>query len=103
MSEVHRILMPGGIFISCTPCFPSAKVFGDPTHVNYLSTETIKYFCDEEPWAQRYGFKGKFDRLLDKKIYPTNYEKNILNEFKYIVNKLKFGSTYLFSIWRKTL
>ena len=63
MTEIHRCLKPGGIFLAVTPAFPSPAAFQDPTHVNIISTVTIKYFTNPSPWAANleYGFAGSFD------------------------------------------
>lgn len=34
MSEVWRVLVPGGLFYALTPCSPGTEAFTDPTHVN---------------------------------------------------------------------
>jgi SAM-dependent methyltransferase len=62
MSEIHRCLVPGGIFLAVTPAFPNAEAFQDPTHVNLISKGTIRYFAAPEPWATLtgYGFVGSF-------------------------------------------
>lgn len=62
MSEIHRCLVPGGIFLSVTPAYPNAEAFQDPTHVNIISKGTIRYFAAPEPWAALtgYGFVGSF-------------------------------------------
>lgn len=61
MNEVHRILKPGGLFISLTPCFPSPAAFTDPTHVNFISEETHVYFSGQNfANSKGYGFKGEF-------------------------------------------
>lgn len=66
MSEVHRCLAPGGLFISSTPCYPWPVALQDPTHVNTMTEETIrKYFCGDQPWANMYGFHGRFFLLED--------------------------------------
>jgi SAM-dependent methyltransferase len=33
MSEIYRVLKPGGLFFSRTPVFPNPELFRDPTHV----------------------------------------------------------------------
>jgi SAM-dependent methyltransferase len=62
MNEISRILKPGGIFLAVTPAFPSHAAFADPTHVNIISRETIRYFAGQEAWARTigYGFVGHF-------------------------------------------
>lgn len=61
MSEIWRVLKPGGLFFSHTPCYPFNAAFQDPTHVNYVTPETFaEYFDNNKTWARRYGFKGQF-------------------------------------------
>ena len=64
MSEIWRVLKPGGLFFSHTPAFPHAAAFQDPTHVNIITDQTFPlYFDNKNIWAKRlgYGFKGKFN------------------------------------------
>lgn len=78
MNEVHRVLEPGGRFYALTPCYPNAEAFVDPTHVNFISDRTHEYFCGPKPYAQIYGFTGRFEclRVLrsgstgEKRKYP---------------------------------
>ncbi|MBC7716753.1 MAG: class I SAM-dependent methyltransferase [Pseudorhodobacter sp.] len=60
MSEVHRVLKPGGRFYAVTPGAPRIEAFTDPTHVNPLSRETHLYFTEPELGATVYGFTGRF-------------------------------------------
>lgn len=62
MNEIYRILKPGGLFISLTPCFPSPAAFTDPTHVNFISDTSHLYFSGPNfAKVKNYGFIGEFD------------------------------------------
>lgn len=64
ISEIYRVLKPGGFFYHRTPAYPYPQSFQDPTHVNIITEETFPmYFCSTDPtppWANMYGFKGSF-------------------------------------------
>ncbi|MFN5418969.1 MAG: class I SAM-dependent methyltransferase [Sphingomonadales bacterium] len=81
MSEIYRVLKPGGVFYALTPCFPKESAFVDPTHVNFISRNTHKYFTAPYCWAKMYGFNGAFSKL-DVRI--VNFE---MEEKKFIFYK----------------
>lgn len=65
MNEIHRVLVPGGLFYSVSPAYPMAEAFQDPTHVNILTEDTLDaYFC-ERAWADAYGFRGRFRLTME--------------------------------------
>ena len=52
MNEIYRVLEPGGLFFSSTPCYPWPMAYSDPTHVNIMSEETLhNYLCEPRLWA----------------------------------------------------
>lgn len=66
MSDIFRVLKPGGIFFSKTPAYPFPEAFIDPTHVNIITEKTWSaYFCQDgtHPLAKMYGFNGEFTLL----------------------------------------
>jgi SAM-dependent methyltransferase len=64
MNEIYRILKPGGLFISLTPCYPSPAAFTDPTHVNFISDTTHMYFSGPNfAKVKNYGFNGEFNLI----------------------------------------
>ena len=68
LSEVSRVLKSGGIFFASTPCYPHSSAFVDPTHVNFITSETFpKYFAEPHNYANRYGFTGRF--ILREQYY----------------------------------
>lgn len=60
MNEVYRVLAPGGIFFSYTPVFPRTAAFVDPTHVNIMTSRTLREYFGPNPMAEIYGFEGTF-------------------------------------------
>lgn len=71
MSEIYRVLKPGGRFLSFTPAFPAPAAWRDPTHVNIITTETFPlYFDSKNCAAKMYGFKGGFD--VEKQYWHKN-------------------------------
>ena len=66
MSEIHRVLTPGGRFYAVTPAFPRPEAVHDPTHVNFITDGTWAYFCGAEPPARMYGYTGRFEMLANE-------------------------------------
>ena len=98
MNEVNRCLVIGGYFIAVTPAFPSTAVFQDPTHVNFITEETINYFS-EFAWANNldYEYSGNFKVIHQSWVY-SNYVYDSFKErpdslFRYygelVINLLK--------------
>lgn len=75
MCEIHRILKPNGQFYAQTPAYPYPTAFSDPTHVNIITSDTVRYFAteltgdgqliadDRLELGKRYGFTGSFTAL----------------------------------------
>jgi len=74
MSEIWRVLAPGGRLLAVTPAYPHTSAFIDPTHVNIITAESHTYFCGEKPAGAIYGFKGRFRPLMVKFTTLSNVE-----------------------------
>jgi SAM-dependent methyltransferase len=75
MNESSRILRKGGVLVLVTPAYPSSAAFQDPTHVNFISDNTINYFIGKNPLASYlgYGFDGSFDLLTQEWVGPLSF------------------------------
>ena len=100
MSEIHRILKPGGVFYAVTPAYPFALAFEDPTHVNVISDKTHRYFCGPRA-SEAYGFKGEFKLLEAEWVYAKYAQSAVrsrLLNFKNMHKKLVKKANHF--IWR---
>ncbi len=70
MFEIWRVLKPDGFFLASTPFYPNPEVFVDPTHINFITDKTHKYFCGDLPLAKIYGFAGQFEVVNISKWKP---------------------------------
>jgi len=82
MSEIFRCLAPGGLFMAVTPAFPAQSAFQDPTHVNFISIDTIKYFSGKNPWCKDlgYGFINGFNVIKNEWLLgnaPYNFTSKL--------------------------
>jgi len=72
MNEIYRVLKPDGFFLASTPAYPSITAFSDPTHVNFITDQTPKYFIGDDPTAKIYGFVGAFNLINARWDTPHN-------------------------------
>lgn len=72
MNEASRVLSRGGILLLVTPAYPSSAAFQDPTHVNFISEQTVQYFVGKNPGTTNlgYGFIGHFELVLQEWVGP---------------------------------
>ena len=95
MNEVYRVLKPNGIFYAVTPCYPREELFSDPTHDNYITIKTHRYFTLPYLKAKMYGFNGKFEVIRVKRTKFTQETKHtnlIIKFFKNILYTINYRS-----------
>jgi SAM-dependent methyltransferase len=75
MSEIWRVLRPGGLLYAQTPAVPHESAFIDPTHTNFVTFGTHAYFTKPLLAARPYGFTGAFEMLRLVRFKPrTAYD-----------------------------
>lgn len=69
--EMYRILVDGGIVEALVPYYSSINAFKDPTHKNFFTEETFKYFSRDKWYGSDYGINTNFE-LIDIKYSYSN-------------------------------
>ncbi|MEN6615118.1 MAG: methyltransferase domain-containing protein, partial [Syntrophorhabdus sp.] len=71
ITEIWRVLKPGGIFESSTPSTDGRGAFMDPTHVSFWNCNSWLYYSDPQ-YRGLYGIKADFEieSIEDKEINP---------------------------------
>lgn len=95
MNEVYRVLKPNGVFYAITPCYPRDEIFVDPTHVNFITKGTYRYFTLPDLTAEMYGFNGKFEAIRAKRVFSRlekrehTFSRSLKNLFYTLLNYTK--------------
>ena len=99
MNEVNRCLKPDGVFIAVTPAYPQSSVFQDPTHVNFITKDTVRYFT-EEGWAHNldYEYAGSFKLIKQSWVYSQSIFDGFEVKPTNLISNWIFSLKKLFSI-----
>jgi len=103
MSEVWRVLKPGGVFYAVTPAYPRAEAFQDPTHVNIITDKTHDYFCRDFAYTKNYGFSGQFKCLEARWVFPRlalTAEPSLKKRYRSFVRTCFKGQTKTHFLWQ---
>ena len=73
MTEIWRLLKPGGLLVSSTPSTDGRGAFQDPTHYAFWNENSFKYFTDDR-YRILYDIKPKFD-IVTIETTPLNTEQ----------------------------
>lgn len=76
MSEVHRVLVPGGLATFYAPYYSSIRAWQDPTHRREISENTFLYFSKK--WMElnkltHYNINVDFDTMSTKFLYGQEW------------------------------
>ena len=73
MTEIWRLLKPGGLLISSTPSTDGRGAFQDPTHYAFWNENSFMYFTNDG-YRILYNIKPKFD-IVTIETTPLNREQ----------------------------
>jgi ubiquinone/menaquinone biosynthesis C-methylase UbiE len=68
MNEICRVLKPGGFAVFVFPSIPNSEVFSDPTHVNFITKNTINYFLGNNYENGYAGIKTQYVKIINSKL-----------------------------------
>jgi len=77
ITEIWRVLKPGGVFESSTPSTEGRGAFADPTHVSFWNRNSWLYYSNKEH-RDLYGIKANFT-ITDIEDVVTNKTLNIIH------------------------
>lgn len=72
ISEIWRILKPGGLFYSYTPSTDCRGAYQDPTHYSFWNENSFKYYIIDE-YRDQYNLLPKFEAI---ELRTTVMDKN---------------------------
>lgn len=70
ITEIHRILKPGGLLFVEVPYFSSAHFFTDPTHVHAFSSRSFDYFDSDSPLSKFDYSNARFSKERVEIVVP---------------------------------
>lgn len=77
MNELCRVLKRNGYAVFVFPEYPHRDAFSDPTHVNYITIETLNYFLGDNTFNSYAGITTTFKQCQNRKL---RYWKNWVND-----------------------
>lgn len=88
MTEMYRILKPGGLLIIDVPHVASLQAFADPTHKAYFTIQSMDFFTNKV--ATDYYSQARFE-IMEQKILVMqgyNWLEMLFNLRPYYFEKL---------------
>lgn len=75
MNEIHRVLVPGGWFISSTPSSDGRGAFQDPTHCSFWNPNSFWYYTQTEQRKYVRNLTAEFSAERVWQEYPTPWHQ----------------------------
>ena len=68
MNEICRVLNHTGYAVFVFPSFPHRDAFSDPTHINYITAETLNYFLGDNSTGSYAGITTTYKLQRNSKL-----------------------------------
>ena len=68
MNELFRVLKPKGLALFVFPAFPYKDAFSDPTHVNFITDETVNFFVHKSKDSSYEGIETNYFLIKNQKL-----------------------------------
>ena len=77
LNEIHRVLAPDGLLLSCTPSTDGRGAFQDPTHVSFWNENSWWYYTD--PALAKYvpAITARFQTSRLVTYFPTDWHQEV--------------------------
>jgi len=90
MNEAFRVLKHNGTFYAITPVYPREEAFIDPTHINFITKKTHRYFTFPNHYAKMYGFNGNFE-VKRAEVIRVIHETKKIKKIKLSLKDIFYG------------
>lgn len=82
MNEIHRVLAPDGLLLSCTPSTDGRGAYQDPTHVSFFNQNSWWYFTDADYARYVPAITARFQTSRLVTYFPTQWHRD--NDTPYV-------------------
>lgn len=97
LSEIHRILKPGGQLLVHVPYFRSSWAHIDPTHIRSFTLDSLDYYVKDAWLYNEYRFMDESFTTIEKFLdteYKSTLGRKIMSSLA-LRNSFKFENSFL--------
>jgi ubiquinone/menaquinone biosynthesis C-methylase UbiE len=106
LSELARLVKPGGYVEFVTPHFSNPYFYSDPTHRNFFGLYTFCYYAESALFRRQvptYGFKPNFEILSVDLVFKSTRPFVLRHAIKRTLGALLNSCTYMKELYEENL